>query len=57
MIAQSVYGLGYGLDDRSYRGLISGRGYEFFSSPSRLDRIWGAHSLLSNGCRGLSPRV
>jgi len=36
-------------------GSSLGRGYEFFSSPSRPDRIWDLSSLLSNGYRGLFP--
>jgi hypothetical protein len=32
-----------------------GRGKIFFSSPQRPDRLWGPHSLLSNGHRGLLP--
>jgi hypothetical protein len=37
-MAQSVWGLGYWLDDR---GSIPGRGWEFFSSPPRPARLWG----------------
>jgi hypothetical protein len=31
------------------------QGRDFFSSPPRLDRQWGPHSLPSNGYQGLSP--
>jgi len=34
-----------------YRGSISGRIRDFFSSPPRPDRLWGPHILLSNGYR------
>jgi hypothetical protein len=30
-----------------------GRGWEFFSSPPRPDRLWGPPSLLYNGYQGL----
>jgi hypothetical protein len=36
--------LGYGLDEG---GSSPGRGWEFFSSPPRSDRIWSPPSLLS----------
>jgi hypothetical protein len=36
---------------------IAGRRWEFFSLPPRPDRLWGPSSLLSNGNRGLFPRV
>jgi len=29
------------------------RGWEFFSSPPRPDRLWGPSSILTNGYRGL----
>jgi hypothetical protein len=32
-----------------------GRGWEFFSSPTRPDRLGGPSSLLSNGYEGLFP--
>jgi len=32
-------------------GSGSRQGWEFFSSPPRLERLWGLHSLLSNGYR------
>jgi len=35
---------------------IPGRGWEFFSSPPRTDRLWDLPSLLSNGNRELFPR-
>jgi hypothetical protein len=31
-----------------------GRGWEFFSSPPRPDRLWGSPNLLSNGYQRLS---
>jgi hypothetical protein len=37
VITQSVYRLGYGLDDW---GPDPGRGWEFFSSPPCPDRLW-----------------
>jgi len=36
-------------------GSIPGRGWEYFSSPPRLDRLWGPPSLLSNGYQGFFP--
>jgi len=33
-------------------GSRHGRGWEFFSSPPRLDRLWGPSSLLSNEYQG-----
>jgi hypothetical protein len=42
----------YGLDDG---GSSPGRGWEFFSSPPRPDRLWDPPSLLSNGYRRLFP--
>jgi hypothetical protein len=33
-------------------GSSPGRGWEFLSSPPRSDRLWGPHSLLSDGTRG-----
>jgi hypothetical protein len=36
-------------------GSSSGRGWEFFSPPSRQDRLWGTPSPLSNGYQGLFP--
>jgi hypothetical protein len=32
------------------------QGYELFSSPLLLDRLWAQPSLLSNDYRGLLPR-
>jgi len=37
-------------------GFESGRGWEFFSSPPRRDRLWGPPSLSFNGYSGLLPR-
>jgi hypothetical protein len=36
-------------------GLSPGRGWEFFSSPPRPDRLWGPPSLLGNSYQGLLP--
>jgi hypothetical protein len=36
-------------------GSRSGRGWTFFSSPPRPDRLWDLPSLLSNGYRGHFP--
>jgi hypothetical protein len=33
------------------------RGWEFFSTPPRPDRLWDPPSLLSNGYQGLFPLV
>jgi hypothetical protein len=44
--------LGYRLDDR---GLIPSGCWEFFSKPSRPERLCGPPSLLSNGYQGLFP--
>jgi hypothetical protein len=54
-LPQSVYWLGYGLDDW---GSIPGRGRErmFFSSPPRPDWLWVPPNFLSNGFRGSFPR-
>jgi hypothetical protein len=41
--------LGYGLDDRGSRVRFLVGGWEFFSSSSRPERLWGPPSLLSNG--------
>jgi hypothetical protein len=51
-VAQSVWWLGYRLDDR---GSIPGKGKErkSFSSLPRPDRPWGPLSLLSNRYRGV----
>jgi hypothetical protein len=38
-------------------GWSTGRGWEFFSSPPRPDRLWGPSSFLSNGYQGVErPR-
>jgi hypothetical protein len=34
-------------------GWSTGKGWEFFSSPPRPDRLWGPPSLLSNGYQGI----
>jgi hypothetical protein len=48
---------GYGLDDGRVRVQVP-VGSTIFSSPRRLDRLWGPSSLLSNGYLGaLSPGV
>jgi hypothetical protein len=47
---------GYGLDDRGV-GVRVPVGSRIFSSPCRPDRLWGPHSLLSNGYGGHFPRV
>jgi hypothetical protein len=44
--------LGYGLDDGGL-GFNSRRGWEFFSSRLRPERLWGPPSLLSNRHQGL----
>jgi len=36
-------------------GSSPGKGWEFFSSPPRPDRLWDPLSLLSNGYQGLFP--
>jgi hypothetical protein len=45
---------GYGLDDRG-DGVRVPVGSRFLSSPRRPDRLWGQHTLLSNGYRGSFP--
>jgi len=48
-MAQSVYTIIYGLDERGY---IPGRdNNRIFSSPPRPGRFWGPPSLLSNEYR------
>jgi hypothetical protein len=36
-------------------GSSPGRGWEFFSSSSRPDRLWGPYNFLLNGYQGLFP--
>jgi hypothetical protein len=38
-------------------GFDSRRGWEFFSSPPRPERLWSLPSLLSSGYHGLFPWV
>jgi hypothetical protein len=38
-------------------GFDSQRGWEFFSSPPRTDRLWGTFTFLSDGYGGIFPRV
>jgi hypothetical protein len=47
---------GYGLNDRGVRVPVS-LGSRIFSSPRRLDRLWGPPNLLSNGYGGSFPGV
>jgi hypothetical protein len=42
---------GYGMGNRDV-GVQVRVGSRIFTSPYHLDRIWGLHSLLSNGYRG-----
>jgi hypothetical protein len=46
---------GYGLDGRGV-GVRVPVGSRIISSPRRPDRLWGPHSVLSNGYRELFPR-
>jgi hypothetical protein len=45
---------GYWLDDRGV-GVRVLLGSRIFTSPRRLDRLWGSPNLLSNGYRRLFP--
>jgi hypothetical protein len=47
--------LRYGLDDRGFRFDSRWEGWEFFSSSSLPERLWGPPSLLSNGYQGIFP--
>jgi hypothetical protein len=40
---------------KSELGSITGRNGDYFSSPPRLDRLWGPLSLLSSGYWGSFP--
>jgi len=43
----SSFGIATG--SRLDRGLISGRGWEFFPSPQHANWLWSSRSLLSSG--------
>jgi hypothetical protein len=45
---------GYGLDDQEI-GVRAPVGSRIFSSPRRLDQIWGPPNLLSNEYKALFP--
>jgi hypothetical protein len=45
---------GYGLEGRDS---IPGRGKRFFPSPQGQERLWSPPSALTNGYRGLLPKL
>jgi hypothetical protein len=53
--SSSLAARGYGLDDRMIGRFDSRRGWEFFSSPPRPERLWDPPSLLSSEYRVLFP--
>jgi len=47
--------LTFHIKDWMIRGSSPGRGWEFFSSPPRLDRLWSPSSLISSRYQELFP--